>query len=258
MHSDRFQDPDPPVAGEAERQAVRQRARRIRRQQRLRLILPTAVVAAGVVGVAIPLAGLHAAPGSLHPATHSPATGARSCVGDTRRSTYDSEGVRFEYPSCWTAATYEDEETSFSDALVDLSNQTMHAPCTTTTSTPVRPVPGGPVKIRICHLAVSKLARHGILVVWSAVGFPGWSLDRDPGTPLTVGGHPAREQISGRSMLTSTMCGSIGADESISVAVAETAPDNYYDMTACRAGPDTAAAASQIRAMLASTTFVGP
>jgi hypothetical protein len=255
MNSERFRDPDPPVVGEVERQAVCQRARRIRRQQRLRLILPTAVVAAAVVGVAIPLAGLHSAPGSLHPAifNNSP-TGASTCPGHDGRSEYDRDGVRFEYPSCWMAASYE-EETSFSISLVDLSNQTMHAPCTTTTSTPGRALPGGPQKITICRLPITSLAPHGILVRWSSNGSPQFHLDQEPGAPLTVGGRSAREQIRGRSTLTSTFCGSIGADESISVEVAETESDDYYDMTACLRGPDTAAAVAQVRAMLASTTF---
>jgi hypothetical protein len=254
MNSDRFRDPDPPVVGEVERQAVRQRARRIRRQQRLRLILPTAIVAAAVVGVAIPLAGLHSSPGSFHPATHRPTTDAVTCTGHPGRSVYDREGVRFEYPSCWTAASYE-EMTTFSTSLVDLSNQAMHAPCTTTTSEPVRPVPMGPEKITICRLPLTSLAPHGILVRWSSNGSPRWNLDQQPGTPLTVGGRPAREQIRGRSKLTSTICGSIGADESISVEVAETVAYDYYDMTACLGGPDTGAAAAQVRAMLASSSF---
>jgi hypothetical protein len=252
MNSDRFHDPDPPVAGEAERQAVGQRARRIRRRQRVRLILPTAVVAAAVVGVAVPLAGLHSAPGSLHPATHSntSTTVALTCGGPHGRSVYDSEGVRFEYPSCWTATSY-GEESTFSTSLVDLSNQTMHDPCTTTTS-----APGGPFQITTCRLPIASLAPHGILVRWSNNGSPRWNLNQQSGTPLTVGGRPAREQIRGRSMLSSTICGSIGADESISVEVAETEADNYYGMTACLRGPDAAVAISQIRAMLASTTFV--
>jgi hypothetical protein len=254
MNSDRFQDPHPPVAGEAERQAVGHRARRIRRQQRLRLMFPTAVVAAAVVGVAIPLAGLHSAPGSLHPATPSPTTGALTCAGHTGRSVYDSEGVRFDYPSCWKAAT-DDEETSFSTSLVDLSNQTMHAPCTTTTSPPGRARPGIAGKTTVCRLPLSRLAPHGILVRWSANGFPLWNLDQQPGTPLTVGGRPAREQISGRATLASTICASIGADEAISVVVAETYRYDFYSMTACLRGPDTAVGASQVRAMLASTTF---
>ena len=253
MNTDRFRDPDPPVAGEAQRHAVRQRARRIRRQQRLRLILPTAVVAAAVVGVAIPLAGLHSAPGSLHPATPSPTTGARTCAG---RSVFRGRGgyVRFDYPSCWSAVT-DDEETTFSTSLVDLSNQTMHAPCTTTSTPPGRARPGIVGKTTVCRLPITSLAPDGILVRWSANGSPLWRLDRQPGVTLTVGGRPAREQISSGAPLSSTICGSIDADRSISVVVAESGPDDFYGMTACLRGPDTAVGASQVRAMLASTTF---
>lgn len=248
MNSDRFSDPNPPVAGEAERLAVRQRARRIRRHQRLRVILPLAVVAAAIVAVAIPLAGLHSTPGPVNPAGESTTTSpATTCAGLGGRTLAAGQGVRFEYPSCWRAAVY-DEVTSFSRSIVDLSNETMHAPCTSRTS--------ASGTTTVCRSPLTSLAPDGVLVRWSSDGFPRWTLDTQPGSSLTVGGRPAREQISGSGTLSATMCGPIGADEMISVVVARpSAADNFYSMIACLRGPDTTEAASEVQAMLASTTF---
>jgi hypothetical protein len=69
---------------------------------------------------------------------------------------------------------------------------------------------------------------------------------------VTVGGLPAREQVSRPGL-----CSSIGADETIVVDAARTVPYNYYAMTACLRGPDLTQAASQVQRMLASTTFTG-
>ena len=76
-----------------------------------------------------------------------------------------------------------------------------------------------PEKITICRLPLTSLAPHGILVRWSSNGSPRWNLDQQPGTPLTVGGRPAREQIRGRSKLSSTICGSIGADGLVAIHI---------------------------------------
>jgi hypothetical protein len=114
----------------------------------------------------------------------------------------------------------------------------MHDPCTTIGSSTA------------CGWPLTELAADGVLVRWSSNGSPGWHLQQAPGTSLSVGGLPAREQVSQPGD-----CGSIGADETIVVKAARTVPYNYYGMTACLRGPDLTQAALQVQQMLTSTTF---
>jgi hypothetical protein len=167
----------------------------------------------------------------------SPSAAALTCDSPSSWAIYDGNGVRFDYPSCWTPV-HNVEVSTMSSSLVDLSNEAMQDPCTTTASSTA------------CGWPLTKLAAEGVLVRWSSNGFPGWSLQQAPGTSLTVGGLPAREQVSQPGN-----CGSIGADETIAVEVARTVPSNYYAMTACLRGPDQTQAASQVQQILASTTF---
>jgi hypothetical protein len=250
MGADRFHDPDPPVAGQAARAAVIERARRLRRRrQRFQMVLPVAVVAAAVVAVAVPWAGLRStsvAPGTnagTNPGTApAPTTPVSHCPDPAHRTVYDSEGVRFVHPSCWATAHFPEPPEAFSTPLVDLSNQAMHGPCTTIPSTP-----GGSV----CGRPVTSLAPGGILVLWTSDGHPGWSLDTEPGSSLTVGGRPAREVVTGPG----EVCRPVGADRSITVVVSSTPSDDFYTMTACLKGPGLSRLVSEVRAMVASTTF---
>jgi len=160
-----------------------------------------------------------------------------TCGSPSTRAFYDGNGLRFDYPTCWTAA-HNVEVSTFSTSIIDLSNEPMHDPCTTTASSTV------------CGWPLTKLAADGVLVRWSSNGKPGWRLQQDPGTSLTVGGLAARKQVSQPGD-----CGSIGADETIAVEAARSALYNYYAMTACLRGPDLTQAASQVQQMLTSTTF---
>jgi len=163
---------------------------------------------------------------------------ASTCDSPSTWAIYDGNGLRFDYPTCWTPV-HNDEVSTFSTSLVDLSNEPMQDPCTTTASSSE------------CGWPLTNLVTDGVLVRWSSNGTLGWSLQQDPGTSLTVGGLAAREEVSQPGD-----CGSIGADETIAVEAARTAPDNYYAMTACLRGPDLTQTASQVQQMLTSTTFI--
>jgi hypothetical protein len=160
-----------------------------------------------------------------------------TCDSTSSRAFYDGNGLRFDYPDCWTA-THNVEASTFSTSLIDLSNEALRDPCTTTASSSA------------CGWPLTNLAADGVLVRWSSSGSPGWSLQQAPGPSLTISGLPAREQVSQPGD-----CGTIGADETIAVEVARTVPYNYYAMTACLRGPDLTQAASQVQQMLTSTTF---
>ena len=156
---------------------------------------------------------------------------------------YDGVGVRFSHPACWTAVHF-DDMSSFSTSIVDLSNEPLVSPCTTTT--------GGSDTSMTCGWPLAHLDADGVLVRWSSNGDPGWSLAGQPGTSLTLAGAPAREQVERPGT-----CGAIGADETIAVDVALSAPSDYDAVTACLRGPDLFSETAEVQRMLGSLSLTG-
>ena len=161
----------------------------------------------------------------------------RPSRGRARRSPKLSEFnglLSFEYPSSWTANTYPEPLNMFASPVVFLSNEAMHAPCVTNGSTVT------------CSFPLTRLGSGGVLVEWSTIGHPGWTLAREPGRPISVHGHPGRESlVSGQGSCVS------GTQEDITLVMVTEA--NIYEMDACLRGPDLARERSEIQAMIAST-----
>jgi hypothetical protein len=154
--------------------------------------------------------------------------------------------LTFEYPRSWTARTT-DEQSSFATYLVYLSNQSMVAPCRTTSSGPA-----GETFSTECGLPVKHLEPGGVLAWWTEWGWPDWSFDKNAnGQPLTVAGR--------RAKLTVTMkpeCHRIDGDAFMKTVVERPqAPDNWYEFDACIRGPGVDHVEAQVRALLASTRF---
>ena len=118
----------------------------------------------------------------LDGAPSSRVTAPRATGPAVRQAKYHDAYLEFRYPAQWQAARYE-EHSSFTSALVFVSNQTMHDPCART-----------PTSI-VCHEPVGSLGPNGVLVEWDVDGYPGWTLAGTPGTPLRIGGRPARERV---------------------------------------------------------------
>jgi hypothetical protein len=155
--------------------------------------------------------------------------------------TFNDGELKFGYPTCWTAATYS-ETSSFSNSIVDLGTQATHEPCHRITNG------------TSCGWPVVELTPGHVLLRWAENGFAGWTLNRAPGATATVAGRPAREAIARPGV-----CGYIGADETISVAISRPGiADNWFSMTACLRSPGNARAADQVQQMLATVTFSGP
>ena len=74
-----------------------------------------------------------------------------------------------------------------------------------------------------------------------------------PGEKLRVDGRVARLSVQrpGR-------CGGVGADETISVAIARPLAGNWTQVDACLRGPKLAPLEQQVRALLASARFLTP
>ncbi len=148
--------------------------------------------------------------------------------------TFRGGRVSFRYPATWTAHRYSVVATFFS-AIVYLSNDPLHPPCR-----------GG-----TCGRPIDHLGPGGVLVTWSARGFPGFSFEKATGTAITVGGHRARIQVQHPGT-----CGTIGGAESVAVVVERPAvPYNSWGINACIRGPNTATAEEQVRAMLRTAQF---
>lgn len=162
----------------------------------------------------------------------------REACGPTK--TFSNGFLNFRYSGCWTAVTYY-EESSFSETVVYLSDQSTHQPCHETANG------------RTCGWPVGKLDPGHILVQWSANGFPRWTLNEAPGSPTTVGGQPAHAEVSRPGQ-----CSSMGADATISVTIARATPDNWYGMTACLLDPGDTQAAAAVQQMLSTVTYTGP
>ena len=153
---------------------------------------------------------------------------------NVRLSEFENSFLRFDYPSSWTAAVVPDS-TMFSSAVVFLSHEAN--PRSAARYGITRSVP----------LPQCGLGSDGVLVEWSLVGFPLLTLARMPGQRVTVDGRPGKELsvTGGESCVT-------GTQQSVTLAIAQTAPANFYEMNACVRGPDLDQERYEILAMIAS------
>ena len=151
---------------------------------------------------------------------------------------YAGKAISFDYPAAWRRKSYK-KESSFSSAIVFLSTARMHDPCVRTK------IFGGTTET--CGMPVDQLDPCGVVIEWSANGFPLWTLERQGGGESTIAGRPAtvREETPGD-------CEHLGADVTITAAVSRAAPYNWYQMRACLKGPDVDELRRQISLMLAS------
>lgn len=156
---------------------------------------------------------------------------------------YHDDVLTFSYPASWTPRRYE-VVSSFSSAIVYLSNQSLHDPCTR------RRLAADGLSITCGH-PISQLAPRGVLIEWTREGFPNWKLSDAPGVAQQIAGRPSRLAIRrpGR-------CASLGADETILASI--TRPSgNWYQLLACLRGPGLATSERQVRQLLATATVRG-
>jgi hypothetical protein len=151
-----------------------------------------------------------------------------------KTKSFTSESVSFRYSSCWTSRAYDDRFTN--TELVDvLSNQVTHNPCHLVNNS-----------YQTCGWPLRHLQPAGLLIKWIIGGQVGWSLNKEKGSELSVGGSPARELIAHEA------CGSIGGDEKVTVYVSIPEADNYLLMTACLRSPGDEVEVKRINSMLES------
>jgi hypothetical protein len=157
-----------------------------------------------------------------------------------RLRTFRSTDVKFQYPSTWRAHRFADNS-SFSSLVVFLSNQRFRPPCVTHRHKRYTEV--------TCGQPIRRLQRGSILIGWWEDGFPLWSLRRVKGTPLKVGGRPAKLVHS------PARCG-VGEDTTLEVVIqSPIVSDNYDEMLACIRGPNSGKMEQQTMALLKTVRF---
>ena len=139
------------------------------------------------------------------------------------------------FPSAWRQAHYR-KSSSFTDLLVYLTNERLHAPCTDGS----------------CGYPIDRLSPGGVLVSWSANGFPDWTLAHARGQVITVDGRPAK------LLHDPGACSDIGADVSVVVDIPRpAATENFYELVACARQPGAGTAERLVNRMLATTMIKG-
>ncbi len=177
------------------------------------------------LGIAIALVALA---GLTGPAL---AAGARS--SPTRA--FASGGVSFRYPAAWKASpTAWRWKLTFSSLVTYLATQPMHDPCSTSGNSTT------------CAPPFGALVPGGILVTWTHLGTPGWTLAKQPGRATTLGGRPAHVLITRPGA-----CRYLGAAETVTAQIA-LAGSNSLQMQACLRGTTVKANEARVLAMLAS------
>ncbi len=156
-------------------------------------------------------------------------------------ATYRTGPIHFRYPSDWMTKQLSDS-TTMSEPMVALSSQTMSDPCTTTGNT-----------TRCTYFPIDSLQPGGVVLEWSAQGFPGRPFGAKPGRVITVDDYPAK--ISGDD----PVCGGyLKADRSLSVVIARPGvPDNWYQLDACFRDPGADAAVAEVMALLKTVRISG-
>lgn len=149
---------------------------------------------------------------------------------------YQNALVRFDHPSAWKVAHY-DEQTNYFTLLAAMSNQPMHDPC-------------APHSTSSCTVPLSKLAPGGVIVLWTGNAQPNWVFAKAPGVARTINGRAARVLVSSPGI-----CKSLGGDETVSAWFQMKAADDYYQVAACLRGPNIAKNERAIMASINSTKF---
>ena len=129
-----------------------------------------------------------------------------------------------------------------SSSLVYLSNQPMGKLCSH--------VEGGGTTCSVWPM--ESLAEGGVVLRWTANGFPSWHFSKVKGDRMTIGGRPAKIMIGGSSGL----CDRIGGTP-MTVIVDRDARDNWYEMDACFRDSPSTDFQTEIQSLLSTVRITG-
>lgn len=150
---------------------------------------------------------------------------------------FDGEGISFDYPGSWRAASF-DVVSTFSSLIVYLSTEPLSDPCDRK-----------PMSIACTREPVVHLGPNGILADWWRRGSPGWAFDPTKGQPITVAGRTATiEQLD-----PDEGCQNVGGDRKLVLTIPDPTPNwNWTELDACLRGPALDALQAQVEAMLST------
>ncbi len=160
-------------------------------------------------------------------------------------TTFSNGFVTFRHPASWSARIWKEQVPHFDPMVYVGTARAQHDPCRTSTA--------GAGKTIFCGWPIDGLAPNGLFVKWENRDFPGANVASFPGASTRVDGRLARLVVRRPGS-----CGRIGADETISVAIARQVPGSWTQIDACLRGPQLAPLEQQFHAMLGSARFLAP
>jgi hypothetical protein len=152
---------------------------------------------------------------------------------------YTNSYLSFRHPAAWKAYPFRWNGGLHFQPMLYVSTQPVQNPCRTSGNTTT------------CSWPVRRLQPDGVLIAWENRGFPGWSLRKQPGESIRIGGRAAK-----RAAASPGSCASIGGDLTVEVAISRPVASNWTEATACVRGPHLAANERRLDALLASTRFL--
>jgi hypothetical protein len=153
--------------------------------------------------------------------------------------TYANSFLSFSHPAAWRPYPFRWAGGLHFQPMLYVSTQPVQNPCHTKGSS------------SMCAWPVRRLQPNGVLITWENRGFPGFSLDSQPGSATSVGGRSAKRQATRPGA-----CAAIGGNVTIEYAIARPMADNWTEATACVRGPNLAQNERRVDALLASTKFL--
>ena len=189
-------------------------------------------MALATMAMPVALAAGCASAASVHPA----AAVKTATAATPATASFSAMGLAFRYPVSWRSGTWPTDQSNFSALIVYLSTSRLKGPCTVSIS------PGRIAET--CEYPIAVLQPGGVLVRWSANGFPTWHM---PKANMTVAGRKAVE-----TRTSGGWCATLRGTETITVMIPRAAPGNWYQMDACLRSPGLAQQETEISSMLRS------
>jgi hypothetical protein len=205
--------------------------------------LTRAVARVRLVILAVVVAALTGCSASGGPSSATIPTGSSAATG---LSTFQAQGLVFDYPTAWREFHYE-ELSTMSNLIAYLGTVDVPAPCLTTT------VAGG---VQTECRDRYQLLPNSLVVAIRSNGNPMFDiLDRPAGaTLLTVGSLPGYRAVASPGPDDTT-----GAETIVTTTLAVPGSvDNYYTITAAMRGPDLGPLQAQVDAMITSLRYDPP
>jgi len=156
-------------------------------------------------------------------------------------SSFRNAFLAFRYPTGWKPYQFDTSRTLHFHPMVYVGTQPGRNPCRQTQMETV------------CGWPVDRLRPNGVLIAWENRGWPGWSLASVTGKALKVGGRAGKISTARPGA-----CSTIGADETVEVAIERPLQNNWTAFTACLRGPNLRVSERAVTALLTSTRFLAP